>query len=373
VNAEELREYDLARMFYDAHRPHEAVRVLTAELAKRPNSVDLLLLMALAVSETEQDTEPINRTGSLAFAERAVVLDPHFDYGWRVLARLSVRALQNDQAHIAARTSVRLAPNEWFNHVNLVNTDVNSGLLDDETRASAEAAMYLDPNNAESHFVAGQVSLLSLRPRQAREHFERALAIDPGHVNAQHQLAVVHARWRPGRSSRTFVSELGQNVYPNRALGHLRATAALALQNLHWALGIYLVAVSGLLLSALRWRPEVLESGWTSVVVASVTVAGAAGYAVWVRNATGVYFFGLARSVAVRSRRWITRVAIIFVSATAPVVAAFFHSPTNWIIILSDASMTDVTAIVVFAGQLGKRRAWLRSIRKSSHGKSDSG
>ncbi len=72
----------------------------------------------------------------------------------------------------------RLAPSYWQTHVCVAQAALAAQRLDVATEAAARARG-LAPNEPDVHFLSGKVSLARSDLAGAREHQERALALDP--------------------------------------------------------------------------------------------------------------------------------------------------------------------------------------------------
>jgi tetratricopeptide (TPR) repeat protein len=67
-----------------------------------------------------------------------------------------------------------------------------------------DAAVKLDPKDAELRFVSGVVALRLGRASEAEAHFQEALRIDPGHKDAQHNLALLEGVRGRSEAAYTF-------------------------------------------------------------------------------------------------------------------------------------------------------------------------
>jgi tetratricopeptide (TPR) repeat protein len=126
--------------------------------------------LALPPEELDEVRLPAAEEASLEL-RLAIELDPDFGAAWRELARLDTsraRVLRDEaQAKAAAERAL----------------------------SRGREALRLDPQDAECHRVLGDVHYHVLRDlRGARAHYEEALAIEPGHVEARAMLAATFLR-----------------------------------------------------------------------------------------------------------------------------------------------------------------------------------
>jgi cytochrome c-type biogenesis protein CcmH/NrfG len=181
----EAARLDRAMVLLGAGRPDDAlglVREVVAVLPDNPTALGLLAVCLLEVGEGESGT---------AAARRAVALDPGDPGSLDVLAMVLSAGGESREARQVARTLVRLAPHGWRSHFALA-VALGSGRIPRrrEALASAEQALRLAPESPDALNLVGWCRL-QLGRVDAREFFERALAVDPTNADALYYLGLV--------------------------------------------------------------------------------------------------------------------------------------------------------------------------------------
>jgi Flp pilus assembly protein TadD len=195
----ELRQ-ELARAsaMLDVRRFDEASALLSRIVAAEPHSARAWCLMARAHLGADRYAEAIE------VANRAVALDPADEWPHRLASNALVHLGNYSDALRAAREACRLAPSYWQTHVCLAQAALAARRLDTATDAAARA---LAPNEPDVHFLSGKVSLGRGDLAAARQHQERALAVDPGHSGAMNELGRIRLRRNdPTGAIRHFLS-----------------------------------------------------------------------------------------------------------------------------------------------------------------------
>ncbi|MFC0360283.1 tetratricopeptide repeat protein [Kytococcus schroeteri] len=197
-----------ASLHLTAGRAEEARQAAERAVALAPDDPVTHIMLGDALRQGDQ---PKRALGALT---RAVELDPHRAVGQRVLAQVLSDLKRYTQAVEAGRRAVEL-----------------------------------DPHAADSYFALGY-ALHDRWQGAAADAYRQALAIDPHHHHAQHNLAGLGMRRDRQGSAREFADLLGKDPTLTMPLRALDEMAASALQRTHWALVVSLVAglVSVLLL-----------------------------------------------------------------------------------------------------------------------------
>lgn len=167
-----------ARVLVDMGRWAQAVDVLGPVVAAAPDDGDAWCLLAQARLNTG------DRGGALEAAGRAVRLEPDREWPHRIASVALEGQGRATEALAAAQTCVRLSPNAWQAHLQLADTAATLGQRA-VVRQAVERALALGPDEAEVHVLAARHARSR---RTAREHHRRALALEPDHSVAQHEL-----------------------------------------------------------------------------------------------------------------------------------------------------------------------------------------
>lgn len=180
---------DRAIALAEIGRHREALRIAGQLLAQAPERLELWLLLAACHAQM----------GGIATAERAakraIGLAPDAYLGYAALAYARLTGGRPDTAVSAAWAAVRHGPDAPTAHGLLALA--LAGSADEAQRAeaviAADRACELAPDDAYNHFVRGFVAHLQDAPTQARRSYQRALSLDPGHAETQHNLALLDA------------------------------------------------------------------------------------------------------------------------------------------------------------------------------------
>lgn len=173
-----------AEMLVELNRPEEALELLARAIAQNPDDGHAWCVKSLAHIKQKDYAAALEAAG--AAASRAPE-DP-WPHQLACVALLDVPGRAQD-AIAAARESVRLAPDEWRCHYLLGLALVDHPRHMDEAMDASERALELAPHEPEVHNLAGDVAIANGCKDAAREHFQRALSIDPESFVAHEGLA----------------------------------------------------------------------------------------------------------------------------------------------------------------------------------------
>jgi tetratricopeptide (TPR) repeat protein len=123
---------------------------------------------------------------------RVVSAEPESSRAWCLMARAHLGADRYVDAAAAANRAVALDPGDEWPHRLASNALVHLGNFPGALRAAYEAR--LAANEPDVHFLSGKVSLAGGDLTGAREHQERALALDPTHSGAMNELGRIRLR-----------------------------------------------------------------------------------------------------------------------------------------------------------------------------------
>src|SRR6266581_2227702 len=123
-----------------------------------------------------------------ALLARVVSAEPESSRAWCLMARAHLGAQRYTEAISAANRAVSLDPADEWPHRLASNALVHLGKFADALRAAYEACR-LAPSYWQTHVCVARNDLTG-----AREHQERALALDPGHSGAMNELGRIRLR-----------------------------------------------------------------------------------------------------------------------------------------------------------------------------------
>ena len=194
-----------ARALLEVGRWAEAAQVLSAVLDHAPNDAEALCLLATCHDEAGQPDRALDA------ADRAIAADPQYEWGFRLRAHSLLALKRPKPAEAAARAALALAPWAWQTHAT-----VAEALLARRgtrriiaARRSADNVLRLAPHEAGAHVLDSVVLIRMADFAAARLACHRALAIDPEHQAALHNLAVIDlARGRVDAAARKFTDAL---------------------------------------------------------------------------------------------------------------------------------------------------------------------
>jgi len=245
-----------AQVLADLRRFTEARAELAAYLAREPESVAGLCLLAQCELMTDDPGRAVATTG------RVIAVAPEDEWALRVRALALAKLSRHREARTVARAAVTAGPDNWRNHYvrALVYTETAHG---EEALASARRAVELAPHEADAHVVLG-LALSGLGHKdQARTAYEEALRLDPESAGALNNLAAMDINAsRLGRGARNVAAGLRLNPGGKLLQRNLDVVALRLMRRL-----LLLLPLTGLLPIAL--------------------VPAAADYAWWARAATG--------------------------------------------------------------------------------------
>jgi Flp pilus assembly protein TadD len=173
-----------ARTLLGLGRPSQALRELATGLASTPDDAELLRLAGSAHLDLRR---PV---GAERVIRQSLAADPESDYGWRLLSHALDDQSRLKDAEAAARRAVEVDPQGWRPAVQLALVQAGSWRRRRFAVETAELAVELGPDEAETHWVLGHIlSSSSREARAARKALRRALEIDPQHTGALNDLA----------------------------------------------------------------------------------------------------------------------------------------------------------------------------------------
>jgi len=216
---------DLARAsaMLDVKRYSQAASLLAVVVAADPENGRAWCLLAAAHLGNGLYQE------AAAAATRAITLAPSDDWPYRLASFAQMHLGNITAARTAATEACNLAPHNWQAHLCLAQAELAGYVKFNAWEQGAgpaqqaiASALRLAPDEPDVHVVAGQVSFARGRSAAARNHQERALALNPAHSGALNELGRIKARhFAHAQAARHFmhaaqsapeISVYGQNV-----------------------------------------------------------------------------------------------------------------------------------------------------------------
>ena len=172
-----------AEALLDAGRPHQAIDLLSKELATAPDDVQMLRTLTRA----QLDVDP---EAALETAKLLITLDPE-EHDGHLFAALAHDELGNRSSAVHhGREAARIAPNDPFAVATYAIVVSRTSFSRGEGMRAAKHAIALAPDDTVGYNAAGAVELHAGRWRRSAKWFERALEIDPHDPMAGINLAI---------------------------------------------------------------------------------------------------------------------------------------------------------------------------------------
>jgi tetratricopeptide (TPR) repeat protein len=218
ASAEALLER--ASMLLEIDRWREALGLLSSHLASNPDDVRALCLAAHAHAGLEE------WAACVAASRRALALDPDDEWAWRLLSEGHEGLGEHDASRSAAERARAAEPDEWRTYARIVLADIAADRLSTATERAALEAVRLAPDEADTHFLYGNVALQQQRYELAERAYRNALQISPQHAGAANNLALARLRQGDtGAAAATFVDLLADDPRNDLARSNVLVTA----------------------------------------------------------------------------------------------------------------------------------------------------
>lgn len=171
-------------LLLDLGRFEEAEVQISLAIADYPNDAEVLLLLARARHGRGDSA------GAVDVARSALAADPTNPSAHGLLS-VFLRALgRHSEALASAQQSVQLEPHHWWNHYNVAMAYLSKERHEPRRALeSINAALQLDPFQADAHNLAGVALQLVHRDEEAVVAFQEALRLDPQNAHALSNLA----------------------------------------------------------------------------------------------------------------------------------------------------------------------------------------
>ncbi|KWX03140.1 hypothetical protein LI90_4190 [Carbonactinospora thermoautotrophica] len=219
----------------------KAREILAKAVAAAPGHAEAWTLLArceLSLSSPE---------AALTAGQGALRADPGHTEAYWVTARARLDLGRPVQAERAATEAVRLDPARWYTHAVLAEARAFHPLpwIRRKALEPARRAVELGPYEPGAHIAAGVAAYRARRRRQARRHFEQALALDPTDDVALNNLALTDlARWRLGLAARRLMTSYTANPASPIPLHNLGVIAGRLVQAAQMLTVIGLIAMA---------------------------------------------------------------------------------------------------------------------------------
>jgi len=336
-----------ATSYLDAGRPAEAAAVLVRHVANNPQDVPALLLLSGAQRELGKFAD------SLATAKQAITLAPDDEHAWATLALAQTEGGLLPSALKSIARALELAPNDWRYHV------LRAGILRMTDRpdqlpgaeSAARTAIRLAPDQPAGHIELGYALLGQKKRADAKTAFTEALRLDPTNTEARAGLAGVKAsRGNFLAASSTFAQTLRENPEDELAQRNLVFTVVEAAR----VTGLVAVVamVVALRLGRAGSRTSFSSVDWTSTIPAGIVLIALIIYAVMV---TRLVRSGTAqlRTLARHSRPMVIWLVVCPLGLIAMAVLFLLRPPIETITWVA----LPILVITVAPGLIGVDRA----------------
>jgi tetratricopeptide (TPR) repeat protein len=161
--------------------------LLTRAVTRFPHSPEIRLAYALACYFTGR-----NDRAEQAYLQ-LVRMQPHSDQSHFALGNFYADLGRLEEAAASFQRAIRRNPRNYLNHymhgVTLFRSQSYSALA-----ASLRMALKLSPTHADSNFWLGKIRLLRDERVKALQAFERTVELEPKHIGAHYQLALLYGR-----------------------------------------------------------------------------------------------------------------------------------------------------------------------------------
>lgn len=228
-----------AEALLDLGRPRDALTAAGGVLAAAPADVEALLLACRCHLQLEEPGFAVSAaTTALAHA-------PAEPAAWVLAALAYTAAGDPDRAAWHAEQAISEWPQLPGGYWALVAARLNQSKFGAQARAAATRVVEMLPHNPNAHVLAARAEMYPRpgRPgpsarRRARAHLERALELDPTHVEALQQIAVLAAMgWGFGRGMRGSAAVLRVSPFEQAPLGAI----AYIFRRLIWLVHIIII------------------------------------------------------------------------------------------------------------------------------------
>jgi putative PEP-CTERM system TPR-repeat lipoprotein len=172
----------LGKVLLNDNRPDEAESIARSILESDPSDTEAMKLLGVALA---QQTE---YAASADVYARILSIDPEDAETHARLGDALTRAGQYADALVTLRDAQRRWPDDLRLRVRLVQAYLEANRLDEAAREAAATLQAL-PDNSIAHTLVGQTALANGDRLQAKQSFERAIALDESNRGAREALA----------------------------------------------------------------------------------------------------------------------------------------------------------------------------------------
>lgn len=150
-----------------------------------------LALSEVNISENEPKSADsfAGKTRALAWAEKAIALEPELIHGYIARSRIRQSMLDFAGALADAKHALKINPNDSGAHLRYGKVLTSTGPLDDALKALTKATA-LDPLNVEAIERAGLVWHYKDDPANAQAAYTQALQLQPNYQSAQYDMGI---------------------------------------------------------------------------------------------------------------------------------------------------------------------------------------
>lgn len=312
------------RTLLNLGRDAEALEVCTRLLAVDPDNPELLTVSSIAAMGVERHHEAVK------FGRRAVMLAPHADWAFGVLASALLANRCEQDATSAAYAAVRLGPQNWLNHLRLAQCLLAMPGEREGAWQAASRAVELAPFEPQAHLMIADVAFTGgpSTPAQidlAERAILEALRLDPTNAAAQNDLARVQlARSGVGGASAVLAGFSGAASADPRGVGDVASdNVRLVLQQLIRWQGYLTLGGICLGLGFLGKSPTLIGRGSLLMLVVALSTFLILK---WRRYLVGASQRVVIRYALYHNRRLAGAAALLIAGIAVAIAAAFLPS-----------------------------------------------
>jgi tetratricopeptide (TPR) repeat protein len=265
-------ELERAQTLVELRRYEEASAFLTQLLAREPEVASAWCLLAqsqLAARDPET---------ALDAAERAAALEPENEWPHR-LRSAALQNLGRPGSIAAAREAVAAAPHAWQTHLRLAEALAAAKTNPDAALAAAERAVALAPNEPNTYAALGRAYEMRGDHAEAERSFRQALALDPQHAGAHHELARRRYEASGGRRRRFGAGNLAAAASGFRDAVEANPRSHVGAANVEIVIRSFLARLSYLIFVSV-WLATFVANNSSSRVVPALLIAIPMAFAV---------------------------------------------------------------------------------------------
>jgi tetratricopeptide (TPR) repeat protein len=175
------------RFHYDQGRYVEAIAEFTRELAESPDDANIHAMIGISFSRLGNHKQAIEN------ANKAIALEPDYDFGYYALALAQLEADRPKKAEAAIRRALEIDPDDASNHGVLASSLGHQGRWKAALEA-AEAGLAIDPDDTFCAQIRAHALSLAGKKQEAVAAAHEHISDDPDSPHAHATLGWVYLR-----------------------------------------------------------------------------------------------------------------------------------------------------------------------------------